>query len=174
MSIFHAVTPDTEQANAAGVEAQSGVRLSALGMQLEMLRLARGLSKQQLARSAGTSRQQLWRVMTGKSDLTSSLCLRLASVLDVDSRTLSTSSLARRPGTAALAPPDPAQRLRLADYFASDEGVMRTLSTLPPGPEAIPLKRAILEAVAQIARRTIGASPPWIAHVEARVASGQI
>jgi transcriptional regulator with XRE-family HTH domain len=62
--------------------------LTALGRQLEMLRLERGLSKQNLARHAGTSRQQLWRVMTGKSELTGSLCERLAEVLGIDSRAL--------------------------------------------------------------------------------------
>jgi transcriptional regulator with XRE-family HTH domain len=62
--------------------------LTALGRQLEMLRLERGLSKQDLARHAGTSRQQLWRVMTGKSELTGSLCERLGEVLGIDSRAL--------------------------------------------------------------------------------------
>src|SRR5215210_4770409 len=62
--------------------------LTALGRQLEMLRLDRGLSKQALARDAGTSRQQLWRVMTGKSELTTSLCQRLAEVLGIDARVL--------------------------------------------------------------------------------------
>src|SRR5688500_529020 len=62
--------------------------LTALGRQVEMLRLDRGLSKQGLARGAGTSRQQLWRVMTGKSELTTSLCQRLAEVLGVDARAL--------------------------------------------------------------------------------------
>src|SRR5688572_15410596 len=62
--------------------------LTPLGRQLEALRLERGLSKQALARHAGTSRQQLWRVMTGKSELTGSLCERLAEVLEIDSRAL--------------------------------------------------------------------------------------
>src|SRR5919109_2790718 len=60
------------------------VELTPVGKQLEMLRIQRGLSKQHLARYAGTSRQQLWRVMTGKSELTSSLRHRLAEVLHVD------------------------------------------------------------------------------------------
>ena len=47
--------------------------LTSLGKRLEILRIERGLSKQKLARHAGTSRQQLWRVMTGKSELTNSL-----------------------------------------------------------------------------------------------------
>ena len=177
MSIFQTVLPDTEQASTAVAAAQPGVRLSPLGMQLELLRLARGLSKQQLARSAGTSRQQLWRVMTGKSELTSSLCVRLASVLDVDSRTLSTSSLARGSGVASLGPQRllaGARSISLGDYLASDEGVVRTLSTLPTDPHAIALKRAVLGAVAQIARRTTGTSPDWIPHVDARITNGQL
>src|SRR4051812_29910993 len=71
----------------------AGPRLSLLGKRIELLRVERGLSKQILARSAGTSRQQLWRVMTGKSELTTTLCARLAAVLDVDSRTLSSAML---------------------------------------------------------------------------------
>jgi transcriptional regulator with XRE-family HTH domain len=62
--------------------------LTALGKRLEILRIERGVSKQRLARHAGTSRQQLWRVMTGKSELTSSLRERLASALSVESSTL--------------------------------------------------------------------------------------
>jgi len=177
MSIFQTVPPDTEQASTAVADALPGVRLSPLGMQLELLRLARGLSKQQLARSAGTSRQQLWRVMTGKSELTSSLCVRLASVLDVDSRTLSTSSLARGSGVASVEPQRPSAgptRVSLGDYLASDEGVTRTLATLPSGPEAIPLKRAVLEAVALLPLRTTGTSPDWIRHVDARITNGQL
>src|ERR671932_939234 len=64
------------------------VELTAMGKQIEMLRIQRGLSKQHLARYAGTSRQQLWRVMTGKSELTSSLRHRLAEVLHIDANAL--------------------------------------------------------------------------------------
>src|SRR5436853_5611668 len=62
--------------------------LTPLGKQLEVLRIGRGISKQYLARFAGTSRQQLWRVMTGKSELTDTLRQRLAQALGVDTRTL--------------------------------------------------------------------------------------
>src|SRR4249919_1832420 len=62
--------------------------LTDLGKRLEILRIERGVSKQRLARHAGTSRQQLWRVMTGKSELTTSLRERLASALAVESATL--------------------------------------------------------------------------------------
>src|SRR5262245_22511235 len=57
--------------------------LTELGKRLELLRIRRALSKQLLARRVGISRQQLWRVMTGKSELTASLCGRLADALDV-------------------------------------------------------------------------------------------
>src|SRR5215212_6506715 len=67
--------------------------LTSLGKRLEILRIERGISKQHLARHAGTSRQQLWRVMTGKSELTSSLRERLAGALSVEPSAL-TSSLA--------------------------------------------------------------------------------
>src|SRR6267142_1797021 len=63
--------------------------LTQLGKRLEILRIERGVSKQHLARHAGTSRQQLWRVMTGKSELTSSLRERLAVALSVEPATLS-------------------------------------------------------------------------------------
>src|SRR6185295_613789 len=63
--------------------------LTTLGKRLEILRIERGISKQHLALYAGTSRQQLWRVMTGKSKLTSSLKARLAGALSVDPSLLS-------------------------------------------------------------------------------------
>jgi len=56
--------------------------LTHLGARIELLRIARRMSKRVLAQRAGTSRQQLWRVMTGKSELTTSLCARLAEVLE--------------------------------------------------------------------------------------------
>src|SRR6478672_7535222 len=70
------------------VLAEGVPELTQLGKRLEILRIERGVSKQRLARHAGTSRQQLWRVMTGKSELTSSLRERLASALSVESSTL--------------------------------------------------------------------------------------
>src|SRR5688572_14561876 len=61
---------------------------TALGRRIELLRIDRRMSKGVLAQRAGTSRQQLWRVMTGKPELTTALCARLADVLEVDSRLL--------------------------------------------------------------------------------------
>src|SRR5690348_11027774 len=68
--------------------AEGAPELTSLGKRLEILRIERGISKQHLARHAGTSRQQLWRVMTGKSELTSSLRERLAFALSVDTHAL--------------------------------------------------------------------------------------
>ena len=150
---------------------QPAVRLSPLGMHLEMLRLERGLSKQALARIAGTSRQQLWRVMTGKSELTSSLCFRLASGLGVDSRTLSTSSLARPGGTIATLP---LTALRVGDYLASAQPLRRTLSTLPAGQEGLALKRALLDAVERLAERSARRRPDWLPLLRTRVESGEL
>src|SRR6266480_8116276 len=72
-------------------EAESAVGfpgLTPLGKHIEVLRIGRGLSKQHLARFAGTSRQQLWRVMTGKSELTDALRQRLAHALQVETASL--------------------------------------------------------------------------------------
>src|SRR6476659_6958781 len=76
--------------------------LTALGKRLEILRIERGVSKQRLARHAGTSRQQLWRVMTGKSELTSSLRERLAFALAVEPAALSPAHSTRSVASAAL------------------------------------------------------------------------
>src|SRR6476620_7278041 len=98
--------------------------LTTLGKRLEILRIERGISKQFLARHAGTSRQQLWRVMTGKSELTSSLRARLASALAVDTATLvqSVASSASPESEAALVAQAlqaarAASRVGLAEYL---------------------------------------------------------
>ena len=148
--------------------------LTGLGTQLEMLRIGRGLSKQSLARQAGTSRQQLWRVMTGKSELTSSLRLRLAEVLQVDHRALgqgdqllkSAGALAAfgtdvSPGVAPQIPTAfarssaPASRgpsaAEIDDYLCDCEAITRTLATLPAGQAGRRLKRALLNALEECA-----------------------
>ena len=147
--------------------------LNGLGRQLEMLRIGRGLSKQSLARLAGTSRQQLWRVMTGKSELTSSLRMRLAEVLQVDHRALGhADQLLKSAGalsafgeelsvgpTPVLTPPAvrsvPASRgsreLALDDYLCDCEAIARTLATLPAGQAGRRLKRALLNALEECA-----------------------
>lgn len=121
--------------------------LTELGKRIEMLRIERGVSKQQLARHAGTSRQQLWRVMTGKSELTPTLRLRIAEALSVPTLelsarppTTSTSSIT----TAALAP---AANTDLAAYLANRDAVMSTLATMPAGEHGWRVKRAYLDAL---------------------------
>src|SRR5689334_6250013 len=116
--------------------------LSALGKRIEMLRIERRMSKRILAQRAGTSRQQLWRVMTGKSELTSSLCARLSEVLETDSRLLrdatngSESWTARSSGPShegELAPAGASPKLcqTLEEYVTETHGLERTLESLP-------------------------------------------
>lgn len=141
--------------------------LTPLGKHIEVLRIGRGLSKQRLARFAGTSRQQLWRVMTGKSELTDPLRLRLAKALEVDAGAL-TAPLANAAGTTAPMmgrPPalpvtstgfDPAVAARgigvsLETYLSTPELAERTLRSLPNGDVGRELKRMILTALEDIA-----------------------
>ena len=166
--------------------------LTALGRQLEMLRLDRGLSKQGLARHAGTSRQQLWRVMTGKSELTSSLCQRLAEVLGIDARTLrNPEAFARAVIDAAERTKDepgtPTQRLAhhrgpwngaaapgIADYLADPGNVVRTLATYPGGDEGRSLKRAFLDDLEDCAARAGVKLGGGFFTVRGRVVNGEL
>jgi transcriptional regulator with XRE-family HTH domain len=149
-------------------------RLSTLGKRIEILRVDRGLSKQALAKSSGTSRQQLWRVMTGKADLTGSLSQRLATVLDVDSRTFSTAALgdgdAEVPivGVAAWpkAPDD------LASYLESPALVTRSLRSLPAGEDGIALRKALLNAIEERARARGVRVPDWLLQLRGCVLTG--
>ncbi|HEX2779477.1 MAG TPA: helix-turn-helix transcriptional regulator [Gemmatimonadaceae bacterium] len=172
------VAPEGESGGVASVSDTvqlAAPRLSALGKRIEMLRLDRGLSKQHLARSAGTSRQQLWRVMTGKSELTGTLCARLASVLDVDSRTLSSAALggAPMPNAAPLrwgeSLPAP---LSLAAYLGSEALVERTLHSLPAGDDGVALKCALLNAIEERARLARLAIPGWLFRLRGAVLNG--
>ena len=149
--------------------------LTNLGTRIEMLRIGRGLSKQLLARQAGTSRQQLWRVMTGKSELTGSLRQRLAEVLQVDHRLLDGGDHLLKPAGALAAfatdmsPPHALPAPVLADrtfvaasrapapaggidqYVCDCEAIARTLATIPDGAEGRRLKRHLLNALEEIA-----------------------
>lgn len=158
-----------------------GPRLSELGKRIEMLRVDRGVSKQVLARAAGTSRQQLWRVMTGKSELTSTLCQRLASVLDVDSRTLSSAALSdtsHSPSSVTLSPPrlslDLVPARSLAAYLERPALLMRTLRNLPADNDGVALKCALLNAVEDRARAARLAIPAWLFRVRASVLDGTL
>jgi transcriptional regulator with XRE-family HTH domain len=129
--------------------------LSPLGKRIEMLRIVRGLSKQQLARRAGTSRQQLWRVVTGKSELTTSLCARLAEALNADPRELRAAHGSSRNMRLypALPVDDPAIRGSLEQYWRTPDALQTTLRSLPDGPAGRLLAGALRTAIEELATR---------------------
>jgi transcriptional regulator with XRE-family HTH domain len=136
----------------------SFLELTPVGKQIEILRIQRGLSKQHLARYAGTSRQQLWRVMTGKSELTSSLRHRLAEALHVDAAAIGvalSSPATTRSTSADLAPVvsnqlDPAA-IDFPTFVADTQRLRRTLQLLPSGPTGRRIKRALMDALEELA-----------------------
>jgi transcriptional regulator with XRE-family HTH domain len=146
--------------------------LTELGKRIEMLRIERGLSKQHLARAVGASRQQLWRVMTGKSELTSSLRQRIADALSVDPTVLALTPLAPAwtsglalPGAVALGSdiPPPTRSLAtfsslraapagsFSDFLADHARIEAALRALPGGDDGRRLKRALLNAIEDLA-----------------------
>ena len=185
------MTAQPPTASPAGVP-----ELTALGRRLEMLRIERGLSKQGLARRADTSRQQLWRVMTGKSELTTSLCQRLADVLGIDSRVLRNPDAMTAPiadaGTATLAgfgngvagelgrmrrggrAAHPGHAPTVAEYLADPRWIARTLATCPGGPEGRLLKRRLLDGLEDAAREAGVRLPPSFFTVRGRVVNGEL
>ena len=129
--------------------------LTPLGKRIELLRIGRGVSKQHLARFAGTSRQQLWRVMTGKSELTDALRQRLAHALQVEMSEL-TSVTPLTPISIASSPHSPGREaasigISLETYLAAPALTERTLRTLPNGEAGRELKRALLTALEDLA-----------------------
>ena len=159
--------------------------LTSLGKRLEILRIERGISKQRLARHAGTSRQQLWRVMTGKSELTGSLRDRLAGVLSVDPSLLSASAGASRSQTfglvanltspftepsAASSPMPPS----IAAFLGDSAHLTATLHTLPPGDAGRRLKRALLNALEDLAVEAAQPLPADFSDIRRRVLSGEL
>ena len=143
-----------------------------LGKRIEMLRIERGLSKQHLARRVGTSRQQLWRVMTGKSELTPALRTRLAEVLnvtgleleggDVPTRSTATAGVAKAAGST------------LADYLSNTSSVTHTLATMPTGDQGRLVKRAYLDALEDAA---LASGQPLDSHffdLRRRVLAGEL
>src|SRR5687767_265111 len=158
---------DSKELDAIGVP-----ELTSLGKRIELLRIDRRMSKGVLAQRAGTSRQQLWRVMTGKSELTSSLCARLADVLEVDSRLLREAEReSAQPAGAddflvlrerfagfpfdragALAPTADRRSQTLEEYVRDGHGLERTFDTLPATEDGRRLKRALLNVVEELAQ----------------------
>jgi transcriptional regulator with XRE-family HTH domain len=126
--------------------------LNSLGKRLEYLRIERGISKQRLARLAGTSRQQLWRVMSGKSELTSALCERLAEVLQVEPAELR-EWCGGGNGRVYPGPPThgPVAARSFEEFVADPHAIERTLQTLPPGEAGRRLKRELLNCLEVIA-----------------------
>lgn len=149
--------------------------LTALGKQIEVLRIGRGLSKQFLARHAGTSRQQLWRVMTGKTELTGALRQRLAEALRVDESVLSaTPSRSTMLIPANFTGVEPAGPVALQEYLARPSLVERTLRTLPNGAAGRELKRSLLNAIEDVALEAGAALPRELFDLRSKVLSGEI
>ena len=157
--------------------------LTSLGKQLEILRIERGISKQRLARHAGTSRQQLWRVMTGKSELTGSLRERLAGALSVDPSILTASGGASRSQTFGLVAnvsspftesgnqrPSPSP----ADYLSDPSHLTATLRTLPAGDAGRRLKRALLNAIEDLAVEAAQPLSSDFSEIRRRVLAGEL
>ena len=172
--------PDSRARELEGREA--GVpQLTELGKQIELLRIGRRISKQGLARKAGTSRQQLWRVMTGKSELTASLRQRLAEVLEVDPRHLGGQDrLLKAAGIVPITALRPVMPLPvrprddvgdgyergvdLPTYLADVTRMERTLRSLPAGAEGRRLKRDLLNLLEDFAaERGVRLSPDFFA-----------
>ena len=153
----------TEVARATPLEALGAAELTPLGKRIEILRIERGRSKQQLARNAGTSRQQLWRVMTGKSELTTALRARLAAALAVDVAVIATGESSA--SSAAIT---------VGDYLTEPHHLAATLRTLPAGDGGRRLKRALLNALEDLAVETSRALPIDYSEIHRRVLAGEL
>jgi transcriptional regulator with XRE-family HTH domain len=153
--------------------------LTPLGKRIELLRIGRGLSKQLLARRAATSRQQLWRVMTGKSELTDPLRHRLADVLDVDHRALqvvAADDAGDESGAAfALDPlrPGPAPSTFEA-YVSATDWIRATLRSMPAGDIGRQLKRDLLDAIEERAHARGVRLPPQFFALRGEVINGDL
>jgi transcriptional regulator with XRE-family HTH domain len=145
--------------------------LTPLGMRLEILRIQRGLSKQGLARTAGTSRQQLWRVMTGKSELTTSLRQRLATALQCDLAVIATLDDATAPSGFPRTSLPPAS---FSEYLASSHHLLSTLGTLPGGEGGRQMKRALMHSLELLAGESAHALPTDFWEIQRRVQAGEL
>ena len=148
--------------------------LTLLGKQIEFLRIERSISKQRLAQRAGTSRQQLWRVMTGKSELTRSFRDRLAAALSIDVDSLDS---VVTPGRVSASPDTPAMSMApitMAMYLADPQHLAVTLRTLPAGDLGRRLKRTLLNAVEDVAVESGRALPIEYSEIHRRVIAGEL
>jgi transcriptional regulator with XRE-family HTH domain len=167
----------TKAALAMPLDDLGAAELTPLGKRIEILRIERGRSKQQLARHAGTSRQQLWRVMTGKSELSTALRDRLAAALAVDvalimhGESATTGALAF--ATSATAPAS-GVAISVSDYLTESHHLAVTLRTLPSGDGGRRLKRALLNALEDLAVETSRALPIDYSEIHRRVLAGEL
>jgi transcriptional regulator with XRE-family HTH domain len=156
--------------------------LTTLGKRLEILRIERGISKQHLARYAGTSRQQLWRVMTGKSELTSSLKERLAGALSVDPSLLSNAGQANThtfalTSTIGLSGLDSASERgipTITEYLEDSQLLETTLRTLPSGDAGRRLKRTLLNTLEDLSVEAAQALSIDYSEIRRRVIAGEL
>jgi transcriptional regulator with XRE-family HTH domain len=164
-------------------EALGFPELTPLGKQIEVLRIGRGLSKQHLARYAGASRQQLWRVMTGKAELTSALKLRLAdalrvspSALDVQTDGTAITTIAGASAQLELEPQEPSLPEPIAAelYLLRPDCVERTLRTMPNGDAGRELKRTLLNTLEDMALEQRIALPAEFFELRRRVLAGEL
>lgn len=160
--------------------ADGAPELTQLGKHLEILRIERGVSKQRLARHAGTSRQQLWRVMTGKSELTRTLRDRLALALSVEPATLRSEHHGRATRPVVLGPHSPGMTTlpaappAVSHYLAEARHLEATISTLPSGDGGRRLKRALLNAVEDLAVDAGQTLPIDFSEIRRRVLAGEL
>jgi transcriptional regulator with XRE-family HTH domain len=140
--------------------------LTELGKRIEMLRIERGLSKQYLAKFAGTSRQQLWRVMTGKSQLTLTLRSRLAEVLRVNTVDLDDATML---GNSAIF-----ETTDFRAYVSDPAAIARTLASLPTGDRGRTLKRRLLDAIEDLALDQQCGLHPRFFDLRRQVLNGQL
>jgi transcriptional regulator with XRE-family HTH domain len=156
--------------------------LTPLGKQIEVLRIGRGMSKQHLARYAGTSRQQLWRVMTGKTELTGALRARLAEALRVsesvligDEQQTSTTTSSATPIVASFVAGEPeAASVTAEEYLTRADLVERTLRSMPNGDAGRELKRALLNDLEDLALQKRIPLTPVLFELRRRVLSGEL
>ena len=147
--------------------------LTHLGKRIEMLRIERGLSKQHLARYAGTSRQQLWRVMTGKSELTGTLRSRLADVLNVTVLEFDM-GVARAATTGITRTGRTAPSVDFAQYLGDPASITRTLGTMPGGDIGRSLKRRLLDSIEDVALGSGAVLDAQFFDLRRRVLSGEL
>jgi transcriptional regulator with XRE-family HTH domain len=147
--------------------------LTHLGKRIEMLRIERGLSKQHLARHAGTSRQQLWRVMTGKSELTGALRSRLADVLNVTAPEFDM-SVARAATTGMTRTGRAALSADFAQYVGDPASIARTLGTMPSGDAGRSLKRRLLDSIEDMALDSGSVLDTGFFELRRRVLAGEL